>query len=337
MSSSVVPVLIGQLMVQSGIIDAALLHSALEKARDKNIQVGQILLYSGLIREHQLKAVLTALKMIRRSLITYEQAINALELVSQERYPYQAAFAKARWLHMREQEHEVGKLLLDAEIIGLEDLGWALATSIDNEQTFGRSLSQGLKIEPRIRVAAVEAIILARSNEITYKHAVAAMRASLRTGLSIKELIGLKESPLRAIGKEFILSGKLKPAEVADVVEETLQTETLWKNPLCYPSLINCLKLLVGLVVDTMEAEKVSLAKARETSEDLLLSTDSILREIESGAPESQHIRALLAGSTAAQIIFAAQNAARPKKALKLPEPELTDFTPPTMIPNMVI
>lgn len=287
-----VPILIGQLMIQSGMLESALhwrpfgADRGKKKVQVERGRIGEILLSSGLVSENELKAILVAVKMMRRSLITYDQAVDALKLVCKERYPYQAAFAKARWLYMCEHKQGLGKLLMDAEIIELEDLAWALASSIDETEVLGKSLIKNQKLEPRVRVAAIEAIILSKTGIITYKHAIAVLRASARTRSNIRDLIGLKEAPLKTIGREFVLSGKLLPQELADLVEETLETDRLWtSDPITFDELIVCLRQVLSWTVEQMEETRVPLNKARSSSEDLLLSTSSVLNDAGDSLP----------------------------------------------------
>lgn len=306
MLQTVAPILIGQLMVQSGIIDEDLLTIALEKSKDCRVKIGQILLYSGLISDHELKAVLVALELIRNSQVNYEQAIEALQLVSQQRFPYQATLAKARWLKICERENELPKLMLDAGVIGMQELGLALASSIDQEESFGRALLRAGNVDQRARVAAVEAIVLCRTGVITYQHAVAALRAAFRTKLPVRELVGLREAPLRAIGREFVLKGKLLPFGLADFVEETLQCDLLWYPALPYSELIDCLKQLLSLFL-----EQFGLDGSIPADEELDLSIQ---------------VRALLNGIEAKQIIQSAQNASRRMKldlgSARIPAPK---------------
>ena len=269
-------------MIQSGMIELALLNPKLERTRESSQEkLGETLLPSGVISEHELKAIVVALKMIRRSLITFDQACQALRMVSRERFPYQAAFAKARWENMRERESGLGVLLMDAGQIKLDELGWGLALSIDETEVLGSVLTRARKIEPRVRFAAIEAIMLTKGAVITYKHAVALVRAAARTGLNLQSLLGLKEAPLKTIGKEFVLKGKLLPEQLADIVEETLQTDILWSDPLTYDKLVITLKQIISLTLEQMKEQSLPLNKARASSEDLLLS-ESVRNEVAS-------------------------------------------------------
>lgn len=278
---NLVPVLVGQLLVESGMLESETLSVALERARDEGIKVGQILLYSGLVKDRDLKAALLAQRMLRLSLISFKQAVEALQLVRQEKMSYQGALARARWLYCNQQIHQFAKLLMDSDLLNTSELGFYLGLSIQNGYALGRTLLVHGKITLEERKALIDAIILTRTGEITYEHAVAAMKAMQRTGHGIRELLAVEASPASVIADELVHSGVLTEFEVMDIIEESLQRDNIWKGSMTGSTIIANLKFAASLAVNRMVAEgSISLEQAKSLCRELLLSTASVLKNI---------------------------------------------------------
>lgn len=286
-NKKLVPVLVGQLLVESGMLERELLDIALERARQNNVKIGQILLYSGLVSDSHLKAALTAQRMLRQSFISYRQAVEALVLVRKDEMPYESALARARWLHTSEQMHFFARLLIDAGVVTESDIGSCLALSIKQNYPLGKVLMLHEKISLEARHAAIDAIILSRSGEITYHHAIAALRAVVRKQTTIANLLCLEDSPMNLLSKDLIQSGVLSPFEVLDIIEESLQKETLWNGITVGPTLIASLKFAASLSINRMVTNgEISMKRAQTLCRDLLLSTASVLRNLKNVSPD---------------------------------------------------
>ncbi len=286
-----VPILVGQLLVDSGILEPKLLDIALEKAKEHCVRIGQVLLYSGLVSDYHLRTALTAQRMLRQSLISYRHAVDALRLVKEQKMDAEAALARGRWLHANEQIHQFAKLLMDVGIIESHQLGSSLALAIKHDYALGRVLTVQGKLTMDLRKAALDTIILVRSGDITYEHGVAAMRAVLRTGRSISDLMGLESSPIHSISEELIESGILTEHEVVDIIEEALQREALWKGSLTSNTIIANLKFAASISINRMLAEgTVSVNHAQTLCNELFLSTSTVLRNLGTLSKEAQLI-----------------------------------------------
>lgn len=288
--SKLVPVLVGQLLVEAGMLEKSLLELALERARENDLKIGQILLYSGLVSEHDLKAALSAQRMLRQSLITFKQAVDALRSVKLYKMPYEVALARARWLTTNEQIHQFARILIDASLIDVDCLGPALAVAVCQNVPLGRVLVTHGHISSDLRKTALDALILLRSSEITYDHAVAALRAVVRTGRGIRDLLGAESSQVVEMGDELVLWGVLSIEEVFDIIEQTLQREASWRAQMVNKTLIANLKFAASLAVNKRLSEgSLTVREAQLLCNELLLSTASVLKHIEA-VPEIQLI-----------------------------------------------
>lgn len=290
MKTKLVPVLVGHLLVEAGMLDKSMLELALDRARDQDVKVGQVLLYSGLVSEHDLKAALSAQRMLRQSLITFKQAVDALRSVRIYNMPYEVALARARWLTTNQQIHQFARILIDAGIIDMDCLGPALAVAVCQNCPLGRVLVAHGQITEAVRRTALDALTSIRCGEITYDHAVAALRAVMRTGRGIRELLGLEASQASEIGDELVLWGVLSSEEVYDIFEQTLQREASWRSQLVDKTLIANIKFAASLAINRKLSEgTLTVREAQLLCNELLLSTASVLKHIEA-VPEVQMI-----------------------------------------------
>ena len=286
-----VPVLVGQLLVESGMLEPSTLEIALERARENDVKIGQILLYSGLVIERDLKAALSAQRMLRQSLISFQQAVDALRSVRLYNMPYEVALARARWLTTNEQIHQFAKLLIDAELVKLDCLGPAMAIAVCQNFPLGRVLEMHGHISDKMRATALDAVILIRCGEITYDHAVAALRAVRRTGRGIRELLGMESSPVSAIGDELIVFNVMSREEVMDIIEQTLQREAIWRASLVGKTLVANLKFAASIAINRKLSERsITIRDAQNLCTELQLSTASVLKHMEAAQPEMQRI-----------------------------------------------
>lgn len=288
--SKLVPVLVGQLLVEAGMLEIHVLEMALDKARESDMKIGQVLLYSGLVSERDLKAALSAQRMLRQSLISFRQAVDALRSVRLYNMPYEVALARARWLTTNEQIHQFARLLIDAGLVQMELLGPALAVAVCQNFPLGRVLVMQNHVSAEMSQMALDSLILIRCGEITYDHAVAALRAVIRTGRGIRDLLGLEESPVGTLSDELVSAGVLSSNEAMDIIEQTMQREAIWRAAVVTKTLIANLKFAASLSVNRMLTEKTITAReAQKLCNELLLSTASVLKHIES-VPEIQLI-----------------------------------------------
>lgn len=290
--TKLVPVLVGQLLVEAGMLEKSLLELALERARESDVKIGQVLLYSGLVADRDLKAALSAQRMLRQSLISFRQAVDALRSVKLYKMPYEVALARARWLTTSEQTHQFARILLDASIIDIECLGPALAVAVCQNIPLGRVLVMHGQITADLRRTVLDALVLVRCSEITYDHAVAALRAVKRTGRDIRELLGLEPSSVTAIGDELVLWDVLSIDEVYDITEQTLQREANWRAPMVSKTIVANLKFAASLSINKkMSDRSLTVREAQLLCNELHLSTASVLKHIEAlPAPEIQLI-----------------------------------------------
>lgn len=274
--------LLGQLLVRAGVLDPLILDIALEKASSQHMRLGQVLLYSGLVPNHVLKASLQAQRMVRQSVLSLTHAVEGIKAVVSYGIDLNTALARLRWLTGHRQIHQFARLALDAKIIDIEKLGKMLSLTVRTGQPLGKLLLTHNIINNELRHTMIDALIFVMCGEVTYEHAVAAVRAANRTDQNLCDLLGISGSPLSILGHEFRLSGLFHEIEIADLVEESLQRETVWEGIYVTENLSAQLRFAASLTLSKMlDNGTLSAAHAQKICRELLLSTNFVLDRLD--------------------------------------------------------
>jgi hypothetical protein len=273
--------LLGQLLVRASVIEPRVLDLALENARTKQMRLGQILLYSGLVAEDTLKAALQAQRMVRQSILTLSHAVEGIKAVVAYGIDLNTAIARLRWLSGHRQIHQFARIVLDAGIVNLEQLGSMLALSVRNAMPLGRLLVMHNYIEPSLRNTVLDALIFVMCGELSYEQATAAVIAAHITGESLPDLVEFQASPVAILGFEFRENGIFSDMEIADIVEESLQRETVWQGVFVTENLAAHLRFAASLTLSKMlDNGSLTVAHAQRLCKDLLLSSAYLIDRI---------------------------------------------------------
>lgn len=263
---------LGQLLVRAGLLAPTLLDQALENAKTKGIRLGQVLLYSGLIVEPDLKAALQAQRLIRQSMLTLTHAVESLKVATTYRIDLNTAIARLRWLSGHRQIYQFARILLDANVLSLQQLDGLLAISSRTGAPLGRLVTMHHDVDNNLRSSILDSLILMRSGELSYEQGTAATKIAFATGASLTTLLGMVSSPVASLSREFHKCGILTLVEVSDIIEESLQRETLWQGVYVMENLSAHLRFAASLkVVQMMESEEISAAQARSLCDHLLM------------------------------------------------------------------
>lgn len=263
--------LLGQLLVRTGLLDPSLLDQALENAKTNQIRLGQVLLYSGLIAEEDLKSAIQAQRLVRQSMPTLTHAVESLKVATSYRIDLNRAIARLRWLSGHRQIYQFARILVDANLISMQQLNHLLALSSKTAVPLGRLAMMHHNIDTDLRCFILDTLILIRGGELTYEQATAAVQ-SAGNGKRLAAQSGTVSSPVALLSKEFHSCGVLTPIEVADIVEESLQRETLWQGVYVMENLAAHLRFAASLkVIQLMDAGEISAKQARALCDDLLI------------------------------------------------------------------
>lgn len=277
---------LGQLLVRSEIIGPQALQAALERAQQSGLKIGQVLMFSGLINERLLKAALQAQRMVRSRTLPLPHAVAALEAAKKYNIDFSTALAKLRWALGHEQIHQVARLLVESKLVDTEQLGYALSLAVRSQLPLGRIMVLHEMICGRTRRMVLDAVIMIRCGEISFEHALAALKAADRRNLPFHALVGHDVSPVSVLTHEFRKSGIFTEVEVTDVIEETLMRESLWDGNVLSDNLLANLKFAASLALKRLLASgEVTPEQAKQIGNDLLLTTNDVVASIPDATP----------------------------------------------------
>ncbi|MBY0550844.1 MAG: hypothetical protein K2W95_26435 [Candidatus Obscuribacterales bacterium] len=225
-------ILVGDLLVKSGVIDRSDLADALPISLKTGLPVGRILITSGNLKETTLQAALFAQSMVRDCLLTEDMAVQALRLLDKDGVSLDDALAKLGWKSdAYELTNRLGQLFLEADIITEEEL----VAGLEGFYTAGLPLARILVIQGvlhnEIAFAALSAQRLIRDGLITRDQAIEALRSANENSTSLEESLSvfgyLKLHPDNTIrlGELLVLAGLATEEELLENVERSLSYE----------------------------------------------------------------------------------------------------------------
>lgn len=138
-------IMIGDLLVRSGLVTSADLTEAMTVSRRLGMPIGRVLTMSGNITPDTFQLALEAQSLIRDGVVPIEVGIEALGVASRERQPLKDALGRIHHPHSGGSTNRLGELLVDAHIITPEQLDQALKISVESGLPLGGTLvTQGI-------------------------------------------------------------------------------------------------------------------------------------------------------------------------------------------------
>ncbi len=171
-------VLIGKLMVSSGILNNSDLELALVRSRANGLKIGKQLLLMGMVSDLELKSVIYAQRFIRNSVLSYTDACEALSLVRKEQLSLAKALQKRQQAKNKERNtperdsRDFGELLVQSKLLSSSELHDARDLSKANNCSLGKVLMVHNKLSPETRRDAINANILVRVKRLSFADAV---------------------------------------------------------------------------------------------------------------------------------------------------------------------
>ncbi|MBX9568376.1 MAG: hypothetical protein K2X77_05745 [Candidatus Obscuribacterales bacterium] len=138
----------------------------------------------------------------------------------------------------------LARILLEAGLVGADALAFALDLSLEKQYSLGKILTRQFIITPHTRRAALNAILFVGSKTLTQQHAVAALKASFRSGKDLPEIVGQESWSFWKLANDMVESGIFSENEVLDIVEHTIEQNAMWSwSPSASSAITASLKL----------------------------------------------------------------------------------------------
>ncbi|MCB9470031.1 MAG: hypothetical protein H6677_17300 [Candidatus Obscuribacterales bacterium] len=297
-----VQVLIGDLLVNSGLITAGQMADAVPISLTTSLPVGRILVSSGYLSEADFKAAVSAQSLIRENLLHMDLAISALRLVKEHRIGLDEALNRLGWRsEYYETTNKLGDLLLEAGFCTREDLKAGLEDCYSSGMPLGRVLVLRGTVNEMQTYAALTAQVLLRERKITRSQAVEGLRMVALKNLTLEESLKLDGAEIHIrtqtirLGELLMLAGLVSEIDLLSAVERGLLDEQPIGQILVRVGLITESTLEHALILQGMVAERrikplhagLVLKKVRRTGTNLNQAIDEVLQ---SGGDDSDRL-----------------------------------------------
>ncbi len=121
---------VGELLVESGLLQSSDVVEAVQVAKRVQIPIGRVLIASGLVDEAMLQTVLQVQLLVRDESISLKQAIEAIRLVHKEGLSLKDALQTFNLSSgVSIETADLAKILRDSDVVSQEDLDAAIQTS----------------------------------------------------------------------------------------------------------------------------------------------------------------------------------------------------------------
>lgn len=223
---------IGELLTKSEILSVDDLQSCLDRAKERGLPIGKVMVMLGHIKQRELKAAVEAQSLINDGMLSSELAAKALQLVAKQDLKLPEALGQLGWKKQKTgATNRIGELLVEAEAITWEQLDEALRTSIETGLPVGRVLVFRKGITNAILLACLTAQKLIREGVISREQAVQGLKAVRQRAISFEDSLaasGFYKPPSRRstpLGYILVEAGLLEETQLMTCMEIALTDE----------------------------------------------------------------------------------------------------------------
>lgn len=248
MSKRTSPVLIGDLLVKSGLVTLGQFSDAMPISLKTNLPVGRVLVSSGFLTEPEFKASVMAQSLVRENLLPINLAINALKLAREKELTFDESLTQLGWRsEYYETTNRLGDLLVEAGCVSQADLEDALDACFTSGLPLGRVLVLRGKVNEMLTYAALTAQVLLREGNITREQATQGLRIVAKRKITLEESLDQQGLSCRRghtirLGELLMLANLVSEIDLLSAVERGMLDE----QP------IGQVLLRVGLITEPM-------------------------------------------------------------------------------------
>lgn len=262
-SSRNAQILIGDLLVKSGLVTPAQMADAVPISLTSSLPIGRVLVSSGFLSERNFKAAVQAQSLIRENFLHLELAVNALEKVREYNVSLDEALNRLGWRsEYYETTNRLGDLLVEAEILTRDDLKVCLEDCYTSGMPLGRILVLNGIVNEMQTYAALTAQVLIRERKITRSQAIEGLRMVANRNLTLEESLELDgiEMVVRAqkirLGELLLSADLVSEIDLLSAVERGMIDEQPIGQVLVRVGLISESALNQALRLQQMVSEK---------------------------------------------------------------------------------
>lgn len=255
MGKRTTPVLIGDLLVKSGLVTLGQFADAMPISLKTGLPVGRVLVGSGFLTEPEFKASVTAQSLVRENLLPIDLAIKSLKLAREKRLTFDEALTELGWRsEYYETTNKLGDLLVEAGCIAQKDLEDALDACFTSGLPLGRVLVLRGKVNEMLTYAALTAQVLLREGHVTREQALDGLRIVAKRKITLEESLDQQGLSCRRghtirLGELLMLADLVSEIDLLSAVERGMLDE----QP------IGQVMVRVGLITEQMLEQALTL------------------------------------------------------------------------------
>jgi signal transduction histidine kinase len=226
-------ILVGDLLVASGLITREELMRFMPVARQTGLPIGRILVESSQVTESLVRAAVAAQSLIRDKQLHFQLAVSALTLAREKDITFEAALNERGWhAEYYEITNKLGQLLLDAGCLTPDQLHEATEVSYAGGLPLGRVLVLRKVVPELVAYVALSVQVLLRENKIGREEALssiykaASMDSTVHDWLQEDGAFKGKGTAIR-LGELLILAGIVSEIDLLSAVETSLTQKSM--------------------------------------------------------------------------------------------------------------
>lgn len=223
---------IGELLTKSEILTTDNLTACLDRAKERGLPIGKVMVMLGFIKQRELKAAVEAQSLINDGMLNVDLAAKALQLVASQDLKLPEALGQLGWKKQKTgSTNRIGELLVEADAITWEQLDEALRTSYETGLPVGRVLVFRKAITNAVLLACLTAQKLIREGVISREQAVLGLKAVRQRQVSFEESLsqsGFYKPPTRRstpLGYILVEAALLEETQLMTCMEIALTDE----------------------------------------------------------------------------------------------------------------
>lgn len=225
---------IGQLLVESGIVEPLKLHSALATAVKNNQHIGQVLVREGYLHARELQSALRAQTLVAAGALTERAAVQAVRTAACRKKALTEVLNEIPLDRGEFNDSGLGKLLVNAGVISEESHQAAKAKSKETGLPLGRVLLLRQEIEPAILDQALTLLLMVTKAQIDDTQAQKLLREVRRSQSEVHDAVSalrmktIIARPLRPhLGRLLARAKAISEVETVVAVERALNERRL--------------------------------------------------------------------------------------------------------------
>ncbi|MBX9685939.1 MAG: hypothetical protein K2X27_04505 [Candidatus Obscuribacterales bacterium] len=234
MSRKAPSVLLGDLLVRTGLVSRRDLADAIPISLKTGLPVGRILIGSGAVRESTMQAVLFAQSLVRDRLLDEELACQAIMQVDASNCSLDDALAALGWhSDAYELTNRLGQLFLESGIITEGQLNTGLEAFYTTGLPLARVLVLSGTITPQLAFAGLAVQKMLRDEQISREQSIALLKSAKESGCHIADCLALhgiaepETVNVLRLGELLVLANAVNEIELLDCVERSINRHQL--------------------------------------------------------------------------------------------------------------